>query len=32
LNRATGARTVGDATLEQLARANDLLRRELGRD
>jgi hypothetical protein len=29
INRATGARTVGDATLEQLVRANELLRREL---
>ncbi len=30
INRATGARSVGDATLEQLTRANELLRRELG--
>jgi superfamily II DNA or RNA helicase len=29
INRATGARTVGEATLEQLERANELLRREL---
>jgi hypothetical protein len=31
MNKATGARSVGDATLEQLVRANELLRRELGR-
>jgi superfamily II DNA or RNA helicase len=31
VNRATGVRAVGEATLEQLARANELLRRELGR-
>jgi superfamily II DNA or RNA helicase len=29
INRTTGARSVGDATLEQLERANALLRREL---
>jgi superfamily II DNA or RNA helicase len=31
VNRATGVRAVGEATLEQLARANELLRRELER-
>jgi superfamily II DNA or RNA helicase len=31
LNRAVGVRSVGDATLEQLARANELLARELER-
>ena len=29
LNRSVGARSVADATLEQLARANELLAREL---
>ncbi|MBS1868916.1 MAG: DEAD/DEAH box helicase family protein [Actinobacteria bacterium] len=31
VNRAVGVRSVADATLEQLARANELLRRELER-
>lgn len=31
VNRAVGVRSVADATLEQLAKANELLRRELGR-
>jgi len=31
INRAVGVRTVADATLEQLAKANELLRRELER-
>ena len=31
INRAVGVRSVADATLEQLAKANDLLRRELER-
>ncbi|HEX7291422.1 MAG TPA: DEAD/DEAH box helicase family protein [Conexibacter sp.] len=31
LNRAVGVRSVADATLEQLAKANELLRRELER-
>ena len=31
VNRAVGVRSVADATLEQLAQANDLLRRELER-
>jgi superfamily II DNA or RNA helicase len=31
VNRAVGARSVADATLEQLTKANDLLRRELER-
>jgi superfamily II DNA or RNA helicase len=31
VNRATGVRAVGEATLDQLARANELLRRELER-
>jgi hypothetical protein len=30
MNRATGAKSVGAATVDQLERANDLLRRELG--
>ena len=29
MNRATGSRSVGAATVEQLERANDLLRKEL---
>jgi superfamily II DNA or RNA helicase len=32
VNRAVGVRSVADATLEQLAKANDLLRRELERE
>jgi superfamily II DNA or RNA helicase len=31
INRAVGVRSVGDASLEQLARANELLREELAR-
>lgn len=31
LNRAVGVRSVGDATLEQLEKANDVLRRELSK-
>jgi superfamily II DNA or RNA helicase len=31
VNRATGVRAVGEATVEQLARANELLRREIAR-
>jgi hypothetical protein len=31
INRAVGVRSVADATLEQLTKANDLLRRELER-
>ena len=31
INRAVGVRSVADATLEQLAKANELLRRELER-
>jgi hypothetical protein len=31
VNRAVGVRSVADATLEQLERANELLRRELDR-